>query len=137
MSSHVILRGSHREYPANSAPVGQPPPDEPIQITVVLRRKAAADTGEAIARLSHDELAEMHGADPADIEAVKAFATHHNLEVVRVDPAARLMTLSGPLAEMAGAFGANVELRQVGTQILRTRQGALYAPITLHERIVA
>jgi kumamolisin len=47
------------------------------------------------------------------------------------------MKISGRLADMARAFGADLELRQLGTQTLRTRQGALYVPSTLAERIVA
>ncbi len=138
MSSHVILRGSHREHPAGSAPLGKPRMDEPIQITVVLRRRRAVSSDEHIVdHLSHDDLAALHGADPTDIEAVKAFAANHNLLAVDVNPAARVVRLSGTLGEMALAFGADLELRQLGTQILRTRQGALRVPSTLNERIIA
>ena len=138
MSSHVIVRGSHREYPADSAHIGQPAPDEPIQITVVLRRRAAAAHKEAFAaHLSDDELAEMHGADPADIAAVEGFAANHGIVIEEVNQAARLLRLSGPLNKMAKAFGAELEERQIGARIFRTRQGSLRVPSTLQERIVA
>lgn len=138
MSSHPIVRGSNRERPAESALVGQPAPDEPIQVTIVLRRRAPAAPNAAISNhLSHDELAEMHGADPADIAAVEAFATNRGLAVTEVDQAARLLRVSGPLKEMAEAFGAELELRRIGARTFRTRQGALHVPSTLHERIVA
>lgn len=135
--SLVTLRGSYREHPADSVPVGQPSPEEPIQITVVLRRREAAQIDAGATPLSSRQLAEMHGADPADIEAVKAFAANCGIDVVAIDSAARLVTLCGPLGKIARAFGAEVELRQSGTRILRTRQGALHAPSTLSERIIA
>lgn len=138
MSSHVILRGSHREHPADSAPTGQPLPDEPVQITIVLRRKAAAPQDVDIAgRLSHDDLAEMHGADPGDIAAVEGFAAHHGLKVCEVNRTTRLVRLYGALHEMAKTFDADLELRQMGSRIFRSRQGALRVPLTLEERIVA
>jgi kumamolisin len=138
MSSQVIVRGSHREHPADSAPAGHPAPDRPIQITIVLRRKSAVMHKEAITdHLSHNVLAEAHGADPTDIAAVEAFAANHGFEVTEVNRATRLVRVSGPLNEMANAFGANLELRQIGSRIFRTRQGALTVPSTLHERVIA
>ena len=138
MPSHVILRGSHREYPADSAFAGTLPPDEPIQITIVLRRMEAAPQNEdAATRLSHDDLLQKHGADPADIAAVETFAANHGFSVTEVNRAARLMRVSGPLNEMAKAFGAELELRQIGSHTFRARQGALRVPSTLQERIVA
>jgi kumamolisin len=136
MSSHVVLRGSHREHPAGSAPAGALSPDESIQITVVLRRKAPHTEG-AIADAGYDAPTPICGADPADIAAVEAFAANHRLTVEEVNRTTRSMKISGRLADMARAFGAHIELRQLGTQILRTRQGALYVPSTLAERIVA
>jgi kumamolisin len=137
MSSHV-LRGSHREHPAESAFAGQPSPDEPVQITVVLRRKTAAPGEEtAASHLSHEELALRHGADPADIAAIEAFARNHGFAISEVDQAARLVRITGPLREMANAFGADLELRQIGSRTFRTRTGALSVPSTLADRIVA
>jgi len=138
MSSHVILRGSYRECLRDSTPAGQPPLDQGVQITVVLRRRAVAPAEEAISDpLSRPDLVEAHGADPADIAVVKTFAASHGLTVDEVNLAARFVKISGPLSDIARAFGADLELRQVGSRTLRTRQGSLRVPSTLHERVVA
>src|SRR5215472_8946905 len=137
MSSHVILRGSYRECLRDSTPAGQPPLDQGVQITVVLRRRAVAPAEEAISDpLSRPDLVEAHGADPADIAVVKTFAASHGLTVDEVNLAARFLKISGPLSDIARAFGADLELRQVGSRTLRTRQGSLRVPSTLHERVV-
>lgn len=138
MSSHVVLRGSHCEHPAGSAPAGQLLPDEPIEITIVLRRKLAAPQNvEAASQLSHDDLTQMHGADPEDVAAIESFAAHHGFVVTEVNRAARLVRISGLLQEMAKAFDADLELRQMGSRTFRSRRGALRVPLTLEERIVA
>jgi kumamolisin len=51
--------------------------------------------------------------------------------------AARFLKISGPLPDIAKAFGADLELRQIGSRTLRIRQGSLCVPSTLHERVVA
>lgn len=136
MSSHVILRGSHREHPAGSTVAGQLP-NETTQISIVLRRRAASHQEPVAGYLSHDDLAQRHGADPDDVEAIEAFAAHHGFTIDEVNRATRLVRISGPLRDMAKAFGADVELRQLGSRTFRTRQGALQVPSTLAERIVA
>lgn len=136
--SLVTLRGSHREHPAHSTAAGQPRPDQPIEITVVLRRRCSADDEPSgCAALSHGDLERLHGADPEDVEAVKRFATHHGLTVVQVDCAARLVRLSGPLAAMEKAFAAELGLRRIGQAVVRTRRGALHVPQTLEHRVIA
>jgi len=138
MSSHVLLSGSHREHPADSVFVGQPALAEIIQITLLLRRRSAApDPDPMKTHLSSAELAQLHGADPADIQAVEAFASQHHLCVARIEPAARSVALSGPLSAIAAAFRADLSLRQVDGKILRTRQGSLYLPESLQDRVVA
>ncbi len=103
MSSHVTLPGSHREHPAGSEAVGKPGPNDILNVTLVLRRRQAVSHAHSIDRdlshhLSHQDLALNHGADPADIEAVEAFASGHGLSVVNVNPASRSITISGTVA---------------------------------------
>ena len=138
MSSHISLCGSQREHPAGSVALGKPAPDEIIQLTLVLRRRGIAPDPASIAsHLSHAQLADLHGADPADVESVEAFASEQGFMVVRLNSAARSVTISGPFEAMAVAFGADVELRGVQDQILRTRQGQLTLPESLAGRVVA
>jgi kumamolisin len=138
MSSQVLLCGSHREHPADSVFVGEPALDETIQITLLLRRcTAAPDPDPVQSHLSNEKLAKLHGADAADIRAVEAFALEHHLCVARIHPASRSIALTGRLSAMAAAFRADLALRQIDGKILRTRQGSLYVPESLEDRVVA
>ena len=137
MHSHLLLPGSHREHPVDSLFVSEPAPHEIIRITILLKRHSAAPDPYLIDRhLSSAEMAEFHGADPADIRAVEAFASRHNLCVAQINSAARTVALTGPLSAMAAAFDADLELRQVGGKVLRTRQGSLYLHESLQGRVV-
>ncbi len=134
MSSQTILRGSHREHPANSVPVGKPAPQETIQITLLLRRRiSASEPAQGSPALTYSEFAEAHGAAPDDIRLVTAFAGEHGFAVERIQPAARLVTVSGRITDLAEVFGADLELRQIDASIFRTRQGALHIPAALHD----
>jgi kumamolisin len=138
MSSHVILSESHREHPAGSVLVGQPAPNEPIQITVVLRRRnPVSDCRSLDVHLSHAELTGNYGADPADIRAVEDFAAEQSFSVVNINASARTIVLSGPFAAMAAAFGADVDLRRLAGEVMRTQQGDLHIPICLQACVVA
>ncbi|MBV9083352.1 MAG: S8/S53 family peptidase [Acidobacteriaceae bacterium] len=138
MSSHIILPGSYREHPAKSIPVGDPISGEVIQITLLLRRRTTSPEPHlADNHLSHAELADRYGADPADIEAVEAFATENHFSVVHVNPAARSITLSGKLAALAAAFGADLQVRWSDGKHFRSRTGHLLLPSCLSERVIA
>lgn len=138
MSSHVTLRGSRREHPLGSTAIGKPAPEGILSITLVLRRRAAVLRRDCIDRhLSHEELAEQHGADPADISAVEAFACEHQLSIASVNPASRTVTISGAFSALSAAFGADVELRRSAGRSIRTRQGDLCVPKKLADRIIA
>lgn len=136
MQSHLVLSGSHREHPEGSMPIGQPTANQTLEISCVLRRrKEPKHTAEL--KLSHEDLNELHGADPADLEAIESFAALHDFSISRVDAGARTITLAGPLDSLAKAFGAELELRQVGEQVIRTRRGSLHVPESLLDRVVA
>jgi len=136
MQSHLVLSGSHREHPEGSMPIGQPRSDQSLEILLVLRRRKKAPHVPEL-KLSHEDLNQLHGADPADIEAVEGFAAMHGFSIASMDTGARTITLAGPLDSLANAFGAEMELRQLGTRVIRTRQGSLRVPESLFDRVVA
>jgi kumamolisin len=137
MSSSTLLFGSHREHPFNAAPAGDPIPNEIIQVTLSLRRRSAVSEPSLLDRpLTHAELAEAHGADPADIAAIEAFAAQSGLSVLSTNVAARSVTLSGPLCIMTSAFGADVRMSKIGDSHIRTRQGHLSLPKQLADVVV-
>jgi kumamolisin len=132
------LCGAHREHPALSERVGLPAPDEIIKVTLILRRrKAASDQHPITSRFTHESLAEAHGADPEDLQAVEEFAAENHFTIAHLNPAARTVTIAGTLSALAAAFGANLELRRVGDRVVRTREGDLQIPECLAHRVEA
>jgi kumamolisin len=138
MCSAVNIAGSYREHPVGWHRVGEPAPDEILTVSLVLRRRESAPCADVMqSRLSHDELESVHGADPGDIDAVEAFACEHQLSVVSISAASRVIAISGTFAALSGAFGADVELRQRNGKTLRTRHGFLCVPESLAARVIA
>jgi kumamolisin len=138
MTSHLPLHGSFREHPAGSAFAGKPAADETIELTLILcRRDQAPEPHLEGAALTQASLENHHGADPADIAAVEAFVAEHDFLITRVHPAARSVGIAGPLGRLAEAFGADLELRQIENRIVRTCQGSLRLPRSLHGRVIA
>jgi kumamolisin len=138
MSSQVILRGSERCHPATAIAAGVPDPNEQIQITLCLRRRSTAlADAEFQGRLTRAELESMHGADPADILAVTAFASEHHLSLAAVHPAARTIILQGRLSDMASAFSAELRVSRMGEKTFRTRESHLRVPEHLESAVVA
>lgn len=138
MSLPVTLCGSQREHPAASVHVGLPPSDEISCITLLLRRRTpAAEPETSIEAMSYDKFAAAHGADPADVAAVEAFAAEHGLSVTHKHLGARTIAVSAPIAKLAQIFGAHVQVRDVNGKILRTREGQLHVPGPIAEAVVA
>jgi kumamolisin len=136
MNSNAILDGSHREHPKNSEFAGEPCITDKVKVTCVLRRANAAPEYPGMP-LTHQELAANHGATMQDIQVVEQFAASHHFTVESVNPAARLVAFSGPLAEMARAFGVTLELRTINGQVIRTRQGSIHLPPELQDVVQA
>ena len=111
---HVIVGSERRPLPGEAAasPVH---PDERIEVTLRLRPKAPladatlAAVGEEKSPaqrqyLTREQFAEQHGADPADVARVTAFAASNGLTVVESDAARRSVVLTGKAAAM-NSFG--------------------------------
>jgi kumamolisin len=115
------LKGSERAAVSGASTVGPADPAETLEVTLLVRRRARQDFAtrvEAIASggsrdrlLSRDEFAKLHGADAADIGAVRAFAAAKGLTVVQEHAARRTVVLSGTVAQFGAAF--NVQLQQM------------------------
>jgi kumamolisin len=144
---YVALEGSHRDAPPDPR-LCAAPPQEIIKVTVHLRgrgqqqlerRLASSAQAPANARrhLTRDEFAELHGARPADITAVRRFAAGHDLNVVAVYPERRTVELSGTVAAMNSAFGVDLGLHQAATGVYRGRSGSIQVPKDLAPALVA
>ena len=84
---------------------------EPLDITVVLRRRAGATQGPAAwphARLPRAQFAQHCGADPADLASLRRFAQQHGLTETGADLTRRVLNLRATPAALQGAFGVTL-----------------------------
>src|SRR3984893_7307490 len=140
----VQLPGSERAPLTGPTPAGQLPPAGRAEVPLVLRRGAEipADIVEGPTVLTHDELAERYGADPADVDLVRQTMTSLGLEVTEVHPATRRVKVAATLGDLASAFGATLEQvssRGPGGQMVthRYREGPLYVPAPVAGGVLA
>jgi len=145
--NYVALEGSHRDAPPEPR-IAAAPQQEIIKVTVHLRGRGqqqldrhlaqlAQAPADARQHLTREEFAEKHGAQPADITAVRRFAAGHDLNVVAVYPERRTVELSGTVAAMNSAFGVDLGLHQSATSVYRARSGSIHVPKDLAPAIVA
>jgi kumamolisin len=138
-SQRVSLPRSERNAPVGARMMGPVDSGELINVSVILRRMQPLDLKQIGGRrLSRQDFATKHGADPTAANMVRKFAAAHDLTV---DESAsslvrRTMVLRGTAAAMQKAFG--VELKQYEfqdrdgrTSRFRGRQGALMVPSDL------
>ena len=136
------MPGSARRPLPGSHAVARVAADQPLQITVVLRRRAPLP--ENLPRvLSRAELAERYGADPADVRTVTDAVRAAGAEVTDVDPASRRLSVSGPAGVLEELFGTTLEVvraerPRTGAEVeFRQRQGALSVPEDLADVVTA
>jgi kumamolisin len=137
---YVAISGSERQ-PIPGATKSSPcDPSEPMQVTVVLRRrpskKKAPSLPELIQRgerLTRRQFASRYGADPEDIKQVEEFAQANGLTVESVNPGARTMRLSGTAGAFSRAFRVDLFRYAYTGGTYRGRAGAVYVPAELEE----
>ncbi|GAA1025413.1 MULTISPECIES: S53 family peptidase [Amycolatopsis] len=127
---NVTLTGSRRAVPPGATLAGRPEPTLTAEVTVLLRNRTPLAPRPGT-RLSRAELTARHGADPADAEAVTAFAARHDLTVLSTDLARRTMTLSGTLAALSVAFGVEFGWYDSPAGRHRGREGVISLPADL------
>ena len=132
----VELAGSHRNRADISGALVDAPADDVVAVTIVLRRKneLPEEVTSGRVRLSRQDFASRHGADPADIERVQAFAQRGDLRVVQADTASRRVRVEGTVAALQRAFG--VRLQAVAGGTLRVREGSIMIPASLQGVVV-
>jgi kumamolisin len=147
-SQYVELPGSVRQPFAGARRVADAPADEPVEVTVLLRRKdgdatdafAAHAERDPVARedLSADQLAARFGASDDDVEKVRRFAKDNGLEVVDESAAQRRVELRGAAAAMGQAFGVSLGRYENDEGLrYRGREGAVQVPAELDGVVTA
>ena len=129
-SERAPLQGARLAGPAN--------PQERIDV-VLLLRPATSETRPSAQRtdnakphervhLSHNEYEAQHGADPADVSKIGAFAHEHGLDVGEVNLAGRTVVLSGTIQAMSEAFNVTLQMYAHPSGAYRGRTGAVEIP---------
>jgi len=84
--------------------------------------------------MTREQWGDTHGADPDDVAAVRLFAADSGLTVTSVDASRRVVGLSGTVAAIGSAFGAQLQGRfesAPGASSYRGRNGPLTVPARL------
>jgi kumamolisin len=139
--ARVTLKGSERLAMPGAQARAAADPHERLEVTVLVRRRAGdalqsrltklAHGDRAAGKLSRQEFAKLHSADPTDFAAVRKFATAQGLTVVEEHPARRTIVLSGTVEKFSAAFSIELKdfVHPAGTY--RGRVGAISLPAEL------
>ncbi|WCB92046.1 hypothetical protein DSM104299_00728 [Baekduia alba] len=145
---YVVLPGSERAPVPGATRVADAPSEEPVEVTVVVRRKGDADAAGAVAALaevpsserealSPAELEDRYGAAQDDLKKVEAFAVANGLEVVDADAARRRVALRGKADQMGAAFDVSLGQYEAGDVSYRGREGEIRIPAALDGVVTA
>lgn len=136
----ISLQGSERVLMPGARAMAPADPNERLEATVLVRRRAreefrsnvaALAAGKSAATLSREEFAARHGADPADFAAVRAFAESHGLAVVLEHAGRRTVMLSGTVAQFNAAFKVQLQRMRHADCSYRGRTGRIELPGSL------
>ncbi len=138
-----VLAGTERKPLVGARSLGKVNPQERISVSVLVRprqplpiRKPAFQqllTAPVLDRqyLSREELRDRHGAAPADLDRLEAFAHEHELTVVQRSEAERRLVLSGTLEALTRAFGVRLQRVSFQGREYRIRTGVVRVPASL------
>jgi kumamolisin len=144
--SLVPLSGSTRSALPDASAAGPVDHTKWLEVTVITRRAASLPIGSdgAPLPLSRAELRRRYGSDPADQELVAEVLARLDsaVQVTDRDPGARRITVAGPAAALASAFGTQLSMVTSagpdGALVThRYRTGSLSIPAELDGVIVA
>jgi kumamolisin len=112
-----------------------------LEVSLIVRRGASDEFRARVAELasggagrpclSREEFAQRHGADPADLAAVRAFASAQGLTVVQEHAARRTVVVSGTVAQFNAAFQVQLQQMQHDSCSYRGRTGSIALPTSL------
>jgi kumamolisin len=134
----ILLKGSERAVAPGARVTGPADPNERMQVSVLVRRRArqalqartaALAAGKRAARLSREEFAREHGAEPSDLARVRSFAEARGLQVQKEHAGRRTVILSGTVAQFSAAFAVQLHQMSLPEGTYRGRTGAIYLPV--------
>jgi kumamolisin len=120
--------------------LGPADPAETARVTVYLRRRAPLPPAGTVV-LTRARLREQYGADPAELEAVRAELAGRGLDVVGADAGSRRIQVEGTVGQLSEVFGTELHTaRHPGRPEageFRYRTGELAVPEPLRTSTVA
>jgi kumamolisin len=139
------LLGSERAELAGFDLVGPVDAGERIAVTLVLRRRGELpdELVEGPETLTREQLADRHGADPADVDTVRDALAAAGLDVLEVDAGSRRVVAEGLVGAITAAFGTDLNVVRSsdpagdGRIEHRVRTGSLAVPAALDGLVVA
>jgi kumamolisin len=137
----ISLEGSDRTAMPGARIVAPAAPTERLEVTVLVRRGDGAGLAKRVAAiraggppapyLSRSEFARRHGAQAADLAAVRTFAAARGLAVVQEDAARRTVVLAGTVVQFNAAFGVQLQQMAHAGGTYRGRTGPIMLPAEL------
>lgn len=139
LEKRVQLPGSERAPLPGATVSGTVNPEEIVRVTVILRHKAGAPKLVSGQHITHQQFEQKHGADPNAIAAVEQFAQQAGLSVEESSARKRRVVLSGTIAALTKAFGADLQCFRAPRfkHEFRGRTGSLSIPADLQESVIA
>lgn len=143
--ARAILPGSEKPAVPAAAGLKPTPPRSKVTVSVILKRQEPLQlepregSASGPARIRRSEFKRRHGADPASIKQVLAFAREFNLKA-EDDPAQairRTVQLTGTARDLQRAFGVVLEQKSIDGVEYRVREGGIHLPETLLDGVEA
>ncbi len=133
-----MVTGSDREAVRGVQSAGQVNADLQIDVTLVLRRRAELPAQDPRSdALDATQLGERFGADPADLDTVRAGIEAAGAQVIWEDAAGRRVRVRGTYAVLKAMFGVELHDVQGEGGSFRMRTGQLSMPEPLNDVVMA
>ena len=129
----------------NAKETGPANPSERLEVTLRLKSRAGNQPAVSMetftqppqqrTRTTREQFEATHGADPAAIPRIEAFAKEYGLSVVEKSPARRTVVLSGTVAAFSDAFQVRLMQYEHPNGTYRGRTGQVHIPADLADVI--
>jgi kumamolisin len=138
--SKIALPGSERAPLSGATLVGPTDPNQLVEVSIVLKQRRELHLQDLQGKImSHADFASAYGAEPEQIERVKAFARANGLTVVeRPDEIARrTVKVQGTVSNLEKAFSVTLHDFEHSRGRYRGRSGAIHLPADLIDVVQA
>ena len=134
----VALEGSEKA-PFTVGQAGPKSVGGTITVSLVLKPKAPLKLTKGLPsqRMSRAAYAKAHGADPASVKLVKAYAKTAGLTVEKLPPGPCILQVSGSASAMQKAFQVTLTPVTTSEGTFRVREGMVYIPEALVGHVLA